>query len=240
MFKLLFVIPILSSNIAFSNKTDIVNGLKRFFGEVKHKNIIETPFNGVYEVILQNPIDSLLVSSDGKYLIKGDILNLKTLAPLRPSTRINALKQSLINAVADQDKIIYLANNEKYIVHVFTDVDCPFCKKFHTQIPKMNALGITIKYLASPLVSLRRPTTQGKMGKIWCAKDKVKAMNDYKTENIITVANNCDELVVQQLLLSQKLGVRGTPAIFLSNGTHLPGYLPATKLLKIIKETLGE
>jgi thiol:disulfide interchange protein DsbC len=51
---------------------------------------VKTPFNGVYEVILHNPIDSLFVSADGKYLIKGDVLNLKTLALLKPSTRVNA------------------------------------------------------------------------------------------------------------------------------------------------------
>jgi hypothetical protein len=47
------------------------------------------------------------VSADGKYLIKGDVLNLKTLALLKPSTRVNALKQSLTNTIADKDKIIY-------------------------------------------------------------------------------------------------------------------------------------
>ena len=239
MFKLLFVVSILITNIAFANKTDIANGLNRFFGEVKHKDIVETPFNGVYEVILHNPIDSLFVSADGKYLIKGDILNLETLAPLKSSTRVNALKQSLINAVADKDKIIYPANNEKYVIHVFTDVDCPFCKRLHAQIPKMNALGITVKYLASPLASLH-PTAQGKMEKIWCAKDKAKAMDDYKTKNIIPNSNDCANPIAQQLRLSQQLGVQGTPAIFLSDGTHLPGYLPATKLLKIIKQALGE
>ncbi len=239
MFKLLFVVSLLITNISFANKADIANGLNRFFGEVKHKDIMKTPFNGVYEVILHNPIDSILVSADGKYLIKGDVLNLETLAPLKSSTRVNALKQSLINAIADKDKVIYPANNEKYSVHVFTDVDCPFCKRLHAQVPKMNELGITVKYLASPLASLH-PAAQGKMEKIWCAKDKLKAMNDYKTKNIVPNSSDCANPVAQQLQLSQQLGVQGTPAIFLSDGTHIPGYLPATKLLKIIKKTLGE
>jgi thiol:disulfide interchange protein DsbC len=124
------------------------------------------------------------------HLIKGDVLNLETLAPLKSSTRVNALKQSLINTIADKDKVIYPANNEKYSVHVFTDVDCPFCKRLHAQVPKMNELGITVKYLASPLASLH-PAAQGKMEKIWCAKDKIKAMNDYKTKNIVPNSSDC-------------------------------------------------
>ncbi len=238
MFKLLFIVLILITNIAFADKDNVANGLKHFFGEIKHKDIIKTPFNDIYEVITHNPIDSLFISTDGKYLFKGNILNLKTLKPLK-STHVNALKQSLINAIADKDKIIYPANNEKYVIHVFTDVDCPFCKKLHAQIPKMNELGITVKYLAAPLASLH-PTAQGKMEKIWCAKDKAKAMHNYKTNGIVAVSSDCDNPVERQLLLSQQLGVQGTPAIFLSDGTHIPGYLPATKLLKIIKQTLGE
>jgi protein-disulfide isomerase len=35
--------------------------------------------------------------------------------------------------------------------NTFTDVDCPFCKRLHAQVPKMNELGITVKYLASPI-----------------------------------------------------------------------------------------
>ncbi|CAC9465684.1 Thiol:disulfide interchange protein DsbC [uncultured Gammaproteobacteria bacterium] len=239
MFKLLFVVSLLITNTSFANKADIADGLKRFFGEVKHEDIVKTPFNGVYEVILHNPIDSLFVSADGKYLIKGDVLNLETLALLKPSTRVNALKQSLTNTIADKDKIIYPANKEKYVVHVFTDVDCPFCKRLHAQVPKMNELGITVKYLASPIASLH-PKAQGKMEKIWCAKDKVKAMDDYQTKNIVPNSSDCANPIKQQLKLSQQLGVRGTPAIFLSDGTHLPGYLSATKLLKTIKQRLGK
>jgi thiol:disulfide interchange protein DsbC len=65
-------------------------------------------------------------------------------------------------------------------------------------------------------------------------------MNDYKPKNILPNSSDCPNPVAQQLQLSQHLGVQGTPAIFLSDGTHIPGYLPATKLLKIIKQTLGE
>jgi thiol:disulfide interchange protein DsbC len=78
------------------------------------------------------------------------------------------------------------------------------------------------------------------MEKIWCAKDKVKAMDDYQTKNIVPNSSDCANPIKQQLKLSQQLGVRGTPAIFLSDGTHLPGYLSATKLLKTIKQRLGK
>ncbi|CAC9963529.1 Thiol:disulfide interchange protein DsbC [uncultured Gammaproteobacteria bacterium] len=236
--KILLSFAILSTQ-SIANNDDVIKNLVPIFGNINQQDIIETPFNGVYEIIFNNPISSQFVSADGKYLIKGDIIDLKTFASLKPSTRVKTLKQNLINAIDDKDKVIFKSKNEKYIIHVFTDVDCPFCKKLHQQMPEMNALGITIKYLASPLASLH-PTAQGKMEKIWCAKDKVKAMNDYKNKDIIPDVKKCDNPVAQQLLLSQRLGVNGTPAIFLSDGTHVPGYMPAKKLLQTIKRALGK
>jgi hypothetical protein len=49
-----FIVSLLITNASFANKADIADGLKRFFGEVKHEDIVKTPFNGVYEVILHN------------------------------------------------------------------------------------------------------------------------------------------------------------------------------------------
>ncbi|AYQ57475.1 Thiol:disulfide interchange protein DsbC [Bathymodiolus thermophilus thioautotrophic gill symbiont] len=236
--KILLSLVILSTQ-SIAGNNDIIKNLSPLFGVIDKQDIIKTPLDGIYEIIFKNPISSQFISADGKYLIKGDIINLKTLTPLDSSARVNALKKDLLDTISDKDKIIFKAKEEKYVIHVFTDVDCPFCKRLHQQMSKMNALGITVKYLASPLASLH-PTAQGKMEKIWCAKDKAKAMNDYKIKNIVPDVKNCSNPVAQQLSLSQQLGVNGTPAIFLSDGTHIPGYMPAEKLLKTIKQKLGK
>lgn len=103
-------------------------------------------------------------------------------------------------------------------------------------MPKMNKLGISVKYIASPLAQLH-PEAQSKMEKIWCAADKVKAMNAYKKHKTVPRSKPCDNPVAKQLAIAQKLGVNGTPAIFLPDGTHIPGYLPADKLLKRLEHT---
>ena len=158
---------------------------------------------------------------------------------IQKSSKVKNLKLELISTIKDSDKIIYKAQDEKYQVHVFTDVDCPFCKRLHNNMAQMNALGITVKYLASPLASLH-PKAQGKMQKIWCAEDKNQAMNDYNDSGTIADSASCDDPVADQLAISKQLGVTGTPAIFLSDGTHLPGFLPADKLLSKILVTLGK
>jgi len=239
MLKLLFISISLIANSAFATKDDVINNLSRFFGEIDKEDIVETPFVGVYEVIIYNPIDSLLVSENGQYLIQGDVVDLTTRELMPVSNQVKLIKKTLIDTIDDSDKIIFKAKNEKYVVNVFTDVDCPFCRKLHLGMDNMNELGITVKYLAAPLASLH-PKAQGKMQKIWCAKNRVAAMDEYKLTGEIPDSDSCDNPVAKQLLISKQLGVNGTPAIFLSDGTHLPGYLKPRALLKKIKTTIGK
>ncbi|SMN10853.1 Thiol:disulfide interchange protein DsbC [uncultured Candidatus Thioglobus sp.] len=230
MFKKILFILIFVSTQSIAND-DIINNLSLFFGT---KNIEKTQLKGIYEVILENPIKSVFVSEDGRYLIRGDIIDLTTQQKI-PS-KVKQLKKSLLNNIDDKDKIIFKANNEKYVVHVFTDVDCPFCRKLHAEVPEMNELGITIKYLASPLASLH-PTAQGKMEKIWCAEDPILAMDNYKKYKTIPDSKPCKNPVAEQIRIAAELGVNGTPAVFLADGTHIPGYLPADSLLKKLENT---
>ncbi len=238
MIKSLLLALLLLSSSVNASKDEVIQHLSRFFGEIDKQDIVASNFKGVYEVITYNPIDSMLVSENGRYLIQGDVVDLTTRSLIEKSGRVKNLKLALIATIAEDDKIIYQATDEQYQVHVFTDVDCPFCKRLHNEIDKMNQRGITVKYLASPLASLH-PRAQGKMQKIWCAENRNQAMNDYNDLGTIPDSSNCDNPVAQQLNISQQLGVSGTPAIFLSDGTHLPGYLPADKLLNKIKTTLG-
>ncbi len=121
-------------------------------------------------------------------------------------------------------KIVFEAENEQYIIHVFTDVDCPYCAKLHSNMDRMNSLGITVKYLASPIAQLH-PDAQSAMEKIWCAEDKAIALHEYKTNRYLPDSPDCTNPVAEQLVISQQLGVNGTPSIFFENGCK-PSRLP--------------
>ena len=225
--------------MALADKEAVANNLARFFGDIDQSNIVPSSFTGAYEVILHSPIDSILVSKDGRYLIQGDVVDLTTRKLIPTNPRVKLIKKTLLATIAEQDKIIYAAADEKHIIHVFTDVDCPFCRKLHLGMEKMNDLGITVKYLAAPLASLH-PKAHNKMEQIWCAPDPKQAMDDYKHTGELPEAKDCENPVATQLLISQQLGVNGTPAIFLADGTHLPGYLKPSALIKEIQQSLGQ
>ena len=239
MFKSLFLIVALLSNSAFADKNKVIDRLQPYFPNLTVDHINTSQLDGFYEVLVQEPkFDVLFISENGRYIIQGSITDLDNMTSISHK-RINTLKKQIIERIPEADKIVFKADNEQYIIHVFTDVDCPYCARLHANMAEMNALGITVKYLASPLAQLH-PAAQATMEKIWCAEDRKKAIHDYKTRRIIPDSEKCTNPVAKQLALSVKLGVTGTPSIFFENGSNLPGYQAPEDLLQSITQALAQ
>ena len=239
MKKFLAFTLILLNNFALADVNIVVSKLKPFFPEIKAENISASELDGYYEVVLTNPwVDVMYISTNGKYVIQGAVTDLELMTNIS-TNRINSIKLGIIENISDDDKIIFKAKDEKYVINVFTDVDCPYCAKLHANMNEMNKLGITVKYLASPLEQLH-PNAQSAMEKIWCAEDKALAIHDYKTKRYLPDSPDCINPVAEQLAISKQLGVNGTPSIFFENGTNLPGYLPPNDLLNRILQTIAQ
>jgi thiol:disulfide interchange protein DsbC len=239
MKKFLAITLILLTNYALADVSVVVNKLKPFFPEIKAENISPSQLDGYYEVILTNPfIDVIYISIDGKYVIQGAVTDLDLMTNIS-TNRINSIKLNILESISDSDKIVFKAKEEKYVINVFTDVDCPYCAKLHANMRQMNDLGITVKYLASPLEQLH-PNAQSAMEKIWCAEDRELAMHNYKSKRYLPDSPDCINPVSEQLAISKQLGVNGTPSIFFENGTNLPGYLPPNDILNRILQTVAQ
>jgi thiol:disulfide interchange protein DsbC len=239
MKKFLAITIILLTNYALADVSVVVNKLKPFFPEIKAENISPSQLDGYYEVILTDPfIDVMYISIDGKYVIQGAVTDLELMTNIS-TNRINSIKLNILESISDSDKIVFKAKEEKYVINVFTDVDCPYCAKLHANMRQMNDLGITVKYLASPLEQLH-PNAQSAMEKIWCAEDRELAMHNYKSKRYLPDSPDCINPVSEQLAISKQLGVNGTPSIFFENGTNLPGYLPPNDILNRILQTVAQ
>ena len=239
MKKFLAITLILLTNYALADVSVVVNKLKPFFPEIKAENISPSQLDGYYEVILTDPfIDVMYISIDGKYVIQGAVTDLELMTNIS-TNRINSIKLNILESINDSDKIVFKAKEEKYVINVFTDVDCPYCAKLHANMRQMNDLGITVKYLASPLEQLH-PNAQSAMEKIWCAEDRELAMHNYKSKRYLPDSPDCINPVSEQLAISKQLGVNGTPSIFFENGTNLPGYLPPNDILNRILQTVAQ
>jgi len=239
MKKLILFSLIILTNSVIANVDTVFNQLKPFFPTITTENIKNSELDGFYEVVLINPqIDVLYISLDGRYVIQGAITDIELMTNLS-TKRINSERINILNSIDENNKIVINAENEQHIVHVFTDVDCPYCAKLHSNMKGMNALGITVKYLAAPIEQLH-PNAQSAMEKIWCAEDTAIAMHNYKTNRYLPNSSDCINPVEEQLAISKQLGVNGTPSIFLENGSNVPGYQEPNELLNSILQAIAQ
>ena len=200
--------------------------------EAKPESINTTQVNGVYEVKYGNKY--YYVSSDGRYLFMGDMIDLQTQKNLTETRRSDGRKQLVASMNADEMIIYKAKGKEKHVINVFTDIDCGYCRKLHSGMDDMNELGITVRYLAYPRAGIGSNSFK-KSVSVWCAEDQMKAMNSAKKTGTVDEFKNCENPVVEHMILGQKLGVTGTPAIVLSDGTLIPGYQPPKQLLQTLE-----
>jgi thiol:disulfide interchange protein DsbC len=188
--------------------------------------VSEAPVKGLYEVTYGPKI--YYVSADGRFLLDGELFNLETRTNLTEQKRGSARLKAL-DTIDNASLIVYKAKGkEKHVITVFTDIDCGYCRKLHGGMEKMNELGITVRYMAYPRAGVDSPS-YNKAVSVWCAKDRNKAMDVAKTGTTPEAAS-CDSPVKEHMAMGQVLGVTGTPALVLGDGTLMPGYLPPEQL----------
>lgn len=178
----------------------------------------------------------VIMSGDGKYVVEGQLFvvnkdKLGTMEGVKSATQKMALER--LNTPEFQSSTIdFKAKDEKQVVYAFVDITCHFCKKLFEEIPNYNAKGITVRLLAYPREGLDG-TVAKRMEGIFTAKDKQEAYTKAENGGEVPMANNV-EIVKKHYNLGGVFGVTGTPAIVLSNGTLLPGYMKAEQLLETI------
>lgn len=210
--------------------TNILTKLSAARPDFKYGEVSNSPMPGIYQVqVEQGPL--LYVSKEGDFILTGTLygvvpggfVDMQELA-LKP------IRKSKLEAIPESDKVVFSPKGEtKSFVHVFTDVDCGYCRKLHQEVPELNAMGIEVRYLAYPRAGINSESHR-KIAAAWCAKDRQTTMTKLKNRQPVDVEYCEDNPVADQFRLGAELGVRGTPAIVLPDGTLLPGYLPAKQL----------
>jgi thiol:disulfide interchange protein DsbC len=193
-------------------------------------NINPSPVDGVSEVQVGPRL--LYVTNDGKYMLQGSLIDLETRVDVSEERR-KGIRLDAINAVGEDNMIIFPASKPRHTVTVFTDIDCGYCRKLHNEIAQYNDNGITVRYMMFPRSGIDSPS-YNKAVAVWCAKDHQDALTRSKAGEQLQSGTDCANPVKQHYELGQLIGVRGTPALVLDDGEMLPGYVPAVKLAKAL------
>lgn len=199
--------------------------LKQLNEAIVPEQVGDAPIPGFQQAIVSGQV--VYVSNDGRYLMQGALYDIQAQKNLAEEA-MSSVRRKLIASIPMGDRIVFAPPSPKYSVVVFTDVECGFCRKLHSEIADYNKQGIAVEYLAFPRMGLASDDFR-KMEAVWCAKDRKKALTDAKNDRKV-VSASCKNPVAQMYNLGQRAGLAGTPMILAEDGTQLGGYLPPAEL----------
>jgi len=192
-------------------------------------SIKPSEISGLYEVI--SGANIFYTSEDGKYWMQGQLFDAEAKRNLTES-KLATVRKAALEKVGEQRMIIFKSSAQKYVVTVFTDIDCGYCRKLHSEIDQYLAQGITVRYMFFPRAGKGSDSYQKAIA-VWCAPDRNKALTQAKKgENLDS--KQCDNPLDQHMQLAESFGVNGTPMIVTQAGNILPGYVPAAQLVKVL------
>lgn len=188
---------------------------------------------GLFEVVTEGGV--LYVTEDAKYLVAGNLYEVREGGLVNLTEERRATERRELFAAVDESELITFTpdGGARASVMVFTDTDCGYCRQLHSEMANYHANGIEVRYLAYPRAGVGSPTYD-KMVSAWCSDDAQGALTALKRGEGIPETYCENHPVSSQFELGQLVGITGTPAILLSNGRLLPGYVPPDDLAALL------
>jgi thiol:disulfide interchange protein DsbC len=201
--------------------------------DVSPADVASSPVPGLYEVTMGGLI--AYVSADGKYLFSGNVYDLDTEVNLTAARR-NAARAKALASLRDDQTIVFSPDKPKMTVTVFTDIDCGYCRKFHSHIADLKKAGVRVRYMLFPRTG---PGTESwrKAEEVWCSADRNEALTRAKKGDPVKAKDCGDAAITAQYGMGEQLGVEGTPAVFTQSGDYIGGYLNPEQLVQAVQES---
>lgn len=193
--------------------------------EIKVEDVQPSQVPGLFEVASGTEVG--YVSTDGRFYFNGDIFDMETRENLTERRRGEA-RLALVAAQKDEDAIVFGPADARHTITIFTDIDCGYCRKLHSEIDELNELGVRVRYLMYPRSGPGGESWK-KAESVWCNADRNGALTRAKLGEEVAPMT-CDNPVQAQYDLGREMGIRGTPGIITDTGALIAGYLPAPRL----------
>ncbi len=221
-----------STAASASEAQTIRAALAKVLPNEKPTSVQPTPIDGLFQVEIGPQV--MYMTGDGRYLIDGAIVDLETRENLAEKAQ-NEARQRTLEAMGEDQMIVFEAPNAEHEITVFTDIDCGYCRKLHQQIEGYAEEGISVRYLFYPRTGVDTPSYD-KAVAVWCADDQRQAMTEAKNGNPVE-SKACNNPVKRHMELGEQMGIRGTPAIILEDGQLVPGFVEPKRLVQVLEQS---
>lgn len=200
--------------------------LARNLPDVQRQNIVRSPAPGLFEIHQAHAFG--YVTADGRYLVSGDLIDMQSGARLTDQRRNQERLQSVLDQAGNAIVFAPPPGQARQWVTIFTDVDCHYCKLLHKEIDAINDAGIGVRYL---FFSKDGKPSQAfdEAQKVWCDVDRQGVLSTALLTGKLPrrAAGGCPNPIESQYELAKAMGLRGTPATILPDGSVLYGFVKA-------------
>lgn len=195
---------------------------------IDHVQTSEIP--ALYEVTMGK--NSAYTDATGRYFVFGHLFDMKT---QRDLTAERMEKQQRIDfaqlPLGDAIKIV--RGKGERVLAVFSDPDCPYCKRLEAELDKLS--NVTLYTFPYPLEGLH-PEAISKSIAVWCAPDRARAWADLMKTGKVPANRKCENPIQRNIQLAQRLGIQGTPTMLSADGRTLPGAAPGDRIEQWLAE----
>lgn len=220
------------SHLAFADEASLKKLVENAYPKFKVESVVKTPYAGLYEVFMGGQI----IYTDEKFsflIAEGRLVDPKSKKDVTGERMEELTKIDFNSLPLDQAIKVVKGNGSRKLV-VFSDVDCPYCKRLE-QNELVNVTDVTIYTFLYPLVQLH-PDSAAKSKSIWCADNRVKAWQDWILKGQLpTSAGNCEVPLEKVGELARKVGVNSTPTLFFADGKRMMGAQPYKEIEKSLQ-----
>jgi len=199
---------------------------------IKIESVTKTPYLGLYEVRVDNEI--LYTDEKMNYIFSGNVIDAKTMQNLTEK-RLRELSGIKWGDLPLDAAFKTVHGNGKRTLAVFSDPNCPYCKRFEKDLAKID--DVTIYTFLYPILS---PDSHEKAKAIWCSSDKSKAWSELMLNGKVPAAAQCDTPIDRNLALGRKYRINGTPTLIFASGERVPGAVTAEQLEKLFAQNAGK
>ena len=223
------------SQFALADEASLKKALEAAYPKFKIESVIKTPYTGLYEVFMGGQI----IYTDEKltFLIaEGRLVDPKTKKDITGERMEELTKIDFNTLPLDQAIKVVKGNGSRKLV-VFSDVDCPYCKRLE-QNELSNISDVTIYTFLYPIEQLH-PDAAAKSKLIWCANNRAKAWNDWIFNNKLpATTGNCEVPLEKVGELARKVGVTSTPTLIFADGKRMLGAQPYKEIERYLQNAV--
>ena len=204
--------------------------LKDMYPATRIERVQTSEIPALFEVTMGK--NTAYTDATGRYFVFGHLFDMKTQRDLT-AERMEKQQRIDFGQLPLGDAIKTVRGNGERVLALFSDPDCPYCKRLEAELDKLS--NVTLYTFPYPLEGLH-PEAVDKSIAVWCAPDRARAWSDLLRSGKAPASRKCENPIQRNIQLAQRLGIQGTPTMVSADGRLLSGAAPGDRIEQWLAE----